>query len=49
LFGYQYPQLAFRKNWEDICFNHHHDTLPGSGIHTPYERTKTVLGRVIAD
>jgi len=47
--GFHYPGAAFRKNWEDICFNHHHDTLPGSGIHTPYERTKTVLGRVLAD
>ena len=47
--GFHYPGTAFRKNWEDICFNHHHDTLPGSGIHTPYERTKTVLERVLAD
>ncbi|MBS1723933.1 MAG: alpha-mannosidase [Armatimonadetes bacterium] len=48
-FGFNYPRAAFRKNWEDITFNHHHDTLPGSGIHAPYERTKTVLGRVLAD
>lgn len=49
LTGFAYPKDAFRKNWEDICFNHHHDTLPGSGIHAPYDRTKTVLGRVLAD
>ncbi len=49
LFGYAYPHEAFKQNWTDICFNHHHDTLPGSGIHAPYERTKTVLGRVLAD
>ncbi|MBL8880297.1 MAG: alpha-mannosidase [Phycisphaerales bacterium] len=48
-FGFKYPREAFRKNWEAICFNHHHDTLPGSGIHAPYERTKTTLGRVIAE
>lgn len=47
--GFKYPTAEFRRNWVDICFNHHHDTLPGSGIHAPYERTKTELGRVIAD
>lgn len=47
--GFKYPKETFRKNWEDICFNHHHDTLPGSGIHAPYDRTKVELGRVIAD
>ncbi len=47
--GFQYPKASFRRNWEDICFNHHHDTLPGSGIHAPYDRTKVELGRVIAD
>lgn len=48
-FGFQYPAAQFRKSWEDICFNHHHDTLPGSGIHAPYEKTKVTLGRAIAD
>lgn len=48
-FGFVYPRAAFRRNWEAICFEHHHDTLPGSGIHAPYERTKTTLGRVIAE
>jgi len=47
--GFKYPTADFRRNWEDICFNHHHDTLPGSGIHAPYDRTKVELGRVIAD
>jgi alpha-mannosidase len=47
--GFKYPTASFRRNWEDICFNHHHDTLPGSGIHAPYDRTKVELGRVIAD
>lgn len=49
LFGFAYPQASFRRNWEDIAFNHHHDTLPGSGIHPPYENTKITLGRVLAD
>ncbi|MEI8281773.1 MAG: glycoside hydrolase family 38 C-terminal domain-containing protein, partial [Armatimonadota bacterium] len=48
-FGFNYPHAQFRKSWEDICFNHHHDTLPGSGIHAPYEKTKVTLGRAIAD
>lgn len=49
LFGFKYPRESFRRSWEDICFEHHHDTLPGSGIHAPYERTKVKLQRVIAD
>jgi alpha-mannosidase len=49
LYGFPYPQARFRRNWEDICFNHHHDTLPGSGIHPPYEKTKISLGRVLAE
>ena len=48
-FGFKYPAAQFRKSWEDICFNHHHDTLPGSGIHAPYEKTKVTLGRAVAD
>lgn len=48
-FGFKYPHEQFRRSWEDICFNHHHDTLPGSGIHSPYENTKTTLGRAIAE
>lgn len=48
-FGFAYPHAQFRKSWEDICFNHHHDTLPGSGIHAPYEKTKVTLGRAILD
>lgn len=49
LSGFKYPREALRRNWEDTCFNHHHDTLPGSGIHAGYDRTCTVLDRVVAD
>lgn len=49
LVGFNYPKATFRQNWEDIGFHHHHDTLPGSGIHSPYEKTKTQLSRVIAE
>jgi alpha-mannosidase len=47
--GFEYPKAAFRRNWEDICYNHHHDTLPGSGVHAPYEKTKVQLQRVVLD
>jgi alpha-mannosidase len=49
LSGFKYPRAALRRNWEDITFHHHHDTLPGSGIHSPYEKTKTQLARVVAE
>jgi alpha-mannosidase len=48
-FGFSYPRANFRRNWEEIAFNHHHDTLPGSGIHAPYARTLMQYARVIAD
>ncbi len=47
--GFHYPKAEFRRNWEEICYNHHHDTLPGSGIHAPYEKTKVMLARVILE
>jgi len=49
LFGFNYPAQVFRQSWEDICFNHHHDTLPGTGIHSSYQKTYTTLERVIAN
>lgn len=49
IFGFKYPQAEFRRNWEDICYNHHHDTLPGSGHHAPYEKTKNMLRRAVED
>lgn len=48
-FGFAYPGKQFRTNWETIAFHHHHDTLPGSGIHPAYTRTKTQLKKVILD
>ena len=44
LFGFEYPTATFRKSWEDITFNHHHDTLPGSGIHSPYSEDLCGIG-----
>lgn len=48
LFGQPYPQKTFNDNWEAICFNHHHDTLPGSAIHESYVKTREQLGAVVA-
>ncbi|HLO98989.1 MAG TPA: hypothetical protein VK171_10380, partial [Fimbriimonas sp.] len=47
-FGFAYPAAQFRAAWEDVCFNHHHDTLPGSGIHSTYEKSKITLGRAVS-
>lgn len=46
--GFAYPHAELRKNWEEILMNQHHDTMGGSGMHPPYERTKMELGRVVA-
>ncbi len=48
-FGFAYPRALFRRMWEDICYNHHHDTLPGSGVHAPYDKTKVMLARVVSE
>ncbi|HZZ44182.1 MAG TPA: glycoside hydrolase family 38 C-terminal domain-containing protein [Tepidisphaeraceae bacterium] len=47
-FGYDYPGKEFRKNWEDICWNHHHDTLTGTSIHPSYNLSEKMFTRVIA-
>jgi len=46
-YGQPYPQQLFNDNWEAICFNHHHDTLPGSAIHESYVKTKRQMEGVI--
>jgi alpha-mannosidase len=47
-FGYAYPAAELRHNWEDICWNHHHDTISGTAFHDSYYRTGPVFERVIA-
>ncbi len=47
LHGFEYPQKEFRKNWEDITWNHHHDTLPGTSIHPSYNKSEAMFKRVI--
>ena len=31
-YGFEYPGLTFRQNWEDICWNQQHDTIDGTCI-----------------
>jgi alpha-mannosidase len=47
LSGFDYPSAQFRTNWEDILWNHHHDTLPGTSIHPSYNRSEAMYHRVI--
>jgi alpha-mannosidase len=46
-YGFKYPKEEFRRNWEDICWNHHHDTLPGTSIHPSYDYSEKMYQRVI--
>ena len=47
-YGYPYPASELRHNWEDICWNHHHDTISGTAFHDSYFRTEAMYGRAIA-
>lgn len=44
-YGFAYPGTLIRQIWEDICWNHHHDTIDGSAIHAPYRRSREVAAR----
>jgi alpha-mannosidase len=46
-YGFKYPREEFRRNWEDICWNHHHDTLPGTSIHPSYAYSEKMYRQVI--
>jgi alpha-mannosidase len=46
-FGYVYPRDEFRKNWEKILWNQHHDTIDGSAINSSYATSKTIYGQAI--
>jgi alpha-mannosidase len=46
--AYPYPAYDLARAWETVCINHHHDTLPGSGIHDAYENTHQQLDAVIS-
>jgi alpha-mannosidase len=46
-FGFNYPGLQIRQDWEDICWNHHHDTIDGSAVNAPYKKSRKMLEKVI--
>jgi alpha-mannosidase len=46
-YGFEYPQKEFRRNWEEITWNHHHDTLPGTSIHPSYNKSEAMFKRTI--
>jgi alpha-mannosidase len=46
--GFAYPGTQLRINWEDILWNHHHDTIDGSAINAPYRKSQEVYGRATA-
>lgn len=45
---YPYPAGELRRDWTDICWNHHHDTISGTAFHDSYFRTAAIYQRVIA-
>jgi alpha-mannosidase len=47
-YGYPYPAAELRHDWEQICWNHHHDTISGTAFHNSYYRTGPIFEQVIA-
>jgi alpha-mannosidase len=47
-FGYAYPRAELVRTWRDILWNHHHDTITGTGIHEAYALSKQLYERGIA-
>lgn len=45
--GGPYPRELFADLWKDVCWNHHHDTLPGSFIHLASFNTDSMYGVVL--
>ena len=46
-YGFEYPNKEFRRNSEEITWNHHHDTLPGTSIHPSYNNSEKLFKRVM--
>ncbi len=40
LLGSEYPQARLNEGWEGILLNQFHDIIPGSSIHSVYERCR---------
>lgn len=47
-FGFPYPHKEFRRNWEDILWNHHHDTIGGTCVGSSYSESEKRFARVMA-
>ena len=45
--GFPYPGETFRKIWEDITWNQHHDTLSGTSINPSYAKSRSMYGKAI--
>ncbi len=48
LSGFEYPTAEFRKIWEGILWNQHHDTIDGSAINSSYQDSRKVYEKAIA-
>lgn len=46
-FGFAYPKATFVRSWQDILWNHHHDSLSGTSIHPSYFLSQQVYDRAI--
>lgn len=53
---FPYPRADFEAMWRDVCWNHHHDTLPGSFINEAaqfsyrmYDALEKRGGRILDD
>lgn len=46
-FGFPYPKATFVRSWQDILWNHHHDSLSGTSIHPSYFLSRQVYDRAI--
>jgi len=47
LSGFDYPTAEFRKIWEGILWNQHHDTIDGSAINSSYQDSRKVYEKAI--
>ena len=46
-YGLPYPGAMFRRLWEDLCMNQHHDTIDGTCIGPSYTKTRQMVGNAV--
>ena len=49
LLGTEYPQEKLNEGWECILLNQFHDIIPGSSIHSVYERCKKDYEKILTN